>query len=378
MDTPGIFDTSQTNKQVQEEISRCIGITSPGPHAFILVLRIGRFTDEEQHSMEHFIKYFGENIYKYAVVIFTHKDALDDEGTPFYDYLKTTTGHLLALIKKCGGRVYAFNNKLKGEESDKQVKELLKLILENVQKNGNTPYTDDMYQKAEKIIRQKEEELKKKAKDENDKKVREIENKLAENVNRLFAEQREEFQKSLSSMKDEETKQKLEIRKMQEHIEELQNKLRNSEGKEKEKLQNDIESLQEKIKMANRQAKATLKLIGEVEKKTKFKEKTRKELKIMKKKITNEYTKKMKSFRYKMRKQMEEEKGVGKAVLRYFNWMIGKNSNTPESMENNEDDFFWKSDEDESIEESDEDKSIEEIDEDESIEESDEDEFTDS
>lgn len=75
---------------------------------------------------------------------------------------------------------------------------------------------------------------------------------------------------------------------------------------------------------------------------------------------------------------MEEEKGVGKAVLRYFNWMIGKNSNTPESMENNEDDFFWKSDEDESIEESDEDKSIEEIDEDESIEESDEDEFTDS
>lgn len=103
--------------------------------------------------------------------------------------MKTTTPRLRAMIKKCGGRVLAFNNRLKGKESDKQVTELLELILENVQKNGNTPYTDDMYKKAEIYIKEKEEELKKKAKDENDKKVKEIEKEFAEKYDRLFAEQ---------------------------------------------------------------------------------------------------------------------------------------------------------------------------------------------
>lgn len=40
VDTPGIFDTGKTNENIQEEISKCIGISSPGPHAFIFVLPI--------------------------------------------------------------------------------------------------------------------------------------------------------------------------------------------------------------------------------------------------------------------------------------------------------------------------------------------------
>lgn len=389
VDTPGIFDTSRTNKQVQEEISKCIGITSPGPHVFILVLSIGRFTDEEQHSMEHFIKYFGENIYNYAVVIFTGKDYLDEENIILYEYLKTSTPRLRAMIDKCGGRVCAFNNRLKGEKSEKQVKELLDLILKNVQENGNTPYTDDMYKTAEKILKEQEEELKKKSKDENDKKIREIENKYAEKYDRLFAEQTKELQTTqliLSSLKDEGTKQKFENSQLREHIEELQNKQRKSEGKEKEKLQNDIEVLQKKFAKADAKAKATQEHIERLERKRKYKEKKienlyekhKNKLKIWKRKFTNDYTKKIKSLRDKLRKEMEEERGVGNAFLTIVNWIFGVNSKNPESMKNDEDDFYWMSDEDESIEESDEDESFEESDEDETIKESDYDEFTDS
>lgn len=64
VDTPGIFDTDLSNDDTQQEISKCIGITSPGPHAFILVLSLSsRFTDEEQKTVDHFVKRNGGNCY---------------------------------------------------------------------------------------------------------------------------------------------------------------------------------------------------------------------------------------------------------------------------------------------------------------------------
>lgn len=77
VDTPGTFDTDKDQKFIQKEISKCIGMSSPGPHAFILVLSITRFTNEEQMSVKHFEDSFGENIYKYFIVLFTRKDDLD-------------------------------------------------------------------------------------------------------------------------------------------------------------------------------------------------------------------------------------------------------------------------------------------------------------
>lgn len=122
VDTPGIFDTAHTNEHTQTEICKCIAITSPGPHAFILVLSVSRFTQEEQNTIDHFIKHFGENIYKYAIVLFTRKDDLDEEGKAIFDHIKTSPAQLQMLVKKCGGRVIAFKNRLKEDKQDAQVK----------------------------------------------------------------------------------------------------------------------------------------------------------------------------------------------------------------------------------------------------------------
>lgn len=149
VDTPSIFDIQANKDEIQKEIVKCIGLTSPGPHAFILVLGISRFTEEEQDSLDHFVKLFGENIYKYIIVLFPRKDELDYEGMKLKEYIKSAPVKLKTFIDKCGGRTIAFNNYEKGGAQNKQVMELLSMISKNTEKNGGNCYTNKMYEQAE-------------------------------------------------------------------------------------------------------------------------------------------------------------------------------------------------------------------------------------
>ena len=153
VDTPGIFDTARTTELIQSELSKCIGITSPGPHAFILVLSLAvRFTEEEKRSVEHFVNHFGEDIYKYFIVLFTRLDELEKHKITINQHLESSPPELIQFIKKCGGGVFGFNNEIKNES---QVQVLLQGIRENVSKNGGKCYTNEMYTKAEEELKKK-------------------------------------------------------------------------------------------------------------------------------------------------------------------------------------------------------------------------------
>lgn len=195
VDTPGLFDTEVSNEKTQKEIMKCIGITSPGPHAFIIVLSLlGRFTKEEQDTVDHFVKHFGESVYQYLIVLFTRKDDLDDHNRSFKDHLTNVAKPLRLFIEKCGGRAIAFNNKLKGSQSEPQVKELFELIEQNVSRNGGKFYTNEMYLKAEIEIQKMETELLKKLQEETAMKYKALQEsgeKSVEKLNAIFAELKE-------------------------------------------------------------------------------------------------------------------------------------------------------------------------------------------
>lgn len=146
VDTPGMIDNSSSMKEFQEEIQKCIRLTAPGPHAFILVLSLSRFTAEEQQYFDILSNHFSENMFEFSIILFTHKDELDEKDLTLKKYLDTPPDGLNMLIHKCSGRTIAFNNKLTGNEKAAQVKKLVAMICDIVDKNEGKYYSNIIYE----------------------------------------------------------------------------------------------------------------------------------------------------------------------------------------------------------------------------------------
>lgn len=189
VDTPGTFDTNTPNETVQREIVKCIGMTSPGPHCFLLVMGLSRFTLEDEESINHFVNYFGEDVFRYFVVLFTRKDDLEYEGLTLDDHLKTIPKNLKTIIDKCGGRCIAFNNRAEGPERDNQVQNLFEIINDVVHQNGGECYTNEMYSEAEKVIKARQHEIERERKRKREIERQEIENEIEQNYKYQISQQ---------------------------------------------------------------------------------------------------------------------------------------------------------------------------------------------
>ncbi|XP_041640090.1 GTPase IMAP family member 4-like [Cheilinus undulatus] len=160
IDTPGLFDTRYDEEKTEKGIKQCITYAAPGPHVFLVVIRLGRFTEEEMKTVERIQQIFGQATDKYTMVLFTHGDQLDSTIEEFLD----GSPDLQELVARCSGQYHVFNNKSKGRS---QVTELLQKIRNMVQKNGGSHYTNEMFQEAERtieeekqrILKEKEEEI---------------------------------------------------------------------------------------------------------------------------------------------------------------------------------------------------------------------------
>ncbi|XP_051794929.1 GTPase IMAP family member 7-like [Acanthochromis polyacanthus] len=151
VDTPGIMDTSKSADSINKEIAKCIHMSSPGPHVFLLVLQIGRFTKEEENCVQALEKMFGPKASNYMIVLFTHGDKLSQDNMSIHDYLQTGHVKLRELLNRCGDRFQVFNNKSKDKI---QVVELIKKIDKMVSANGGSYYSDEMFEKAQQILQQ--------------------------------------------------------------------------------------------------------------------------------------------------------------------------------------------------------------------------------
>lgn len=150
VDTPGILDTCKTAESIKKEIAKCIQVSSPGPHAFLLIIQIGRFTKEEENCVQALEKIFGPAASKYMIVLFTRGDEL--QGRTIQQYVQNGHPKLQEVIERCGKRYHVFNNKRRRNRT--QVVELIKKIDDMVAANGGKHFSEQMYEEAEQTLQQ--------------------------------------------------------------------------------------------------------------------------------------------------------------------------------------------------------------------------------
>ncbi|KAK2859822.1 hypothetical protein Q5P01_004442 [Channa striata] len=143
VDTPGILDTDKSQEFIKREIVSCVAVSCPGPHVFLLVLAVGRFTKEEKNSVEALQELFGLKANQYMIVLFTRGDDLED--TTIQQYIRDGSRDLRQVVQSCGSRFHVFNNR---DRDRNQVTELIKKIDDMVAGNGGTYYTNVMYQEV--------------------------------------------------------------------------------------------------------------------------------------------------------------------------------------------------------------------------------------
>lgn len=191
VDTPGLFDTGSSHDDVLKEICKCIGLTSPGPHCFLLILAITRFTEEEVNTVEKFVKFFGEGVYRYFIIVFTKKDILDHHKMTLEEYIHTLPDTMKILLGRCNNRYIAFNNWGNDNEMEKQVKCLLSMIDGIISENEGMYYSNDMYKEAEKIVKKIEEDIENNRIEEHRMKMEEIEKKVSQKYSNVEEQIRE-------------------------------------------------------------------------------------------------------------------------------------------------------------------------------------------
>ncbi|KAM3820978.1 GTPase IMAP family member 8-like [Vipera latastei] len=145
VDTPNIFDSENHSEIVQNEITACVELSQPGPHALIFVTQVGRFTSEDVTAAKRVQDIFEAESARYTIVLFTCKEDL--RGESLQDYVRNSNNHnLRELIRQCGNRFCGFNNKAAGAEWQAQVSELMEMVQKTVFENGGKHYVNCMYQ----------------------------------------------------------------------------------------------------------------------------------------------------------------------------------------------------------------------------------------
>ncbi|XP_044195837.1 GTPase IMAP family member 8-like isoform X2 [Thunnus albacares] len=115
IDTPGILDSEV------EIRTKCQDVLQSGrPHLFLVVLRVSRFTEEEERALEAAVRVLGDQGLKNSFLLFTGGDTLNTSLEEYIFQFKTSA--LKEWVHRFGERFHLFNNET---DDRQQVKELL-------------------------------------------------------------------------------------------------------------------------------------------------------------------------------------------------------------------------------------------------------------
>lgn len=84
----------------------------PGPHVFIIVVNTLRVLKDEINFRDYLTQFFGYDVLKYSLVLFTRADDLEYEDISLEDYINSEkSGSLAQIVANCNERYLAISNR---------------------------------------------------------------------------------------------------------------------------------------------------------------------------------------------------------------------------------------------------------------------------
>ncbi|XP_051994052.1 GTPase IMAP family member 4-like [Xyrauchen texanus] len=158
IDTPGFNNTELTDEELQNEMMKSLSLSHPGPHVFLLIIRLDRFTEDVRKIVRNIQENFGEEYLMFTMVLFIGREKMSRrEFKQFIENEKTK--ELLNYFK---GRYHVINSK--NECATNHIIKLLQNIDEMVWNNGGGHYNSEIYLKTQNELREdrkKQDELRK-------------------------------------------------------------------------------------------------------------------------------------------------------------------------------------------------------------------------
>lgn len=162
VDTPELWD--EDGLEDLELVKDSLALALPGPHVFLLVLQVGRFTQGECEMLGQLQRILGRDFTEHALVLLVHTG----EGQRLRpwsvnDYVSGAHAALQGLIRRCGSRFHELNvSRSQNALSFPQVKELLAGIHKLVASHGGRAYSVKRFsvqelQERKKSIQQRKE-----------------------------------------------------------------------------------------------------------------------------------------------------------------------------------------------------------------------------
>ncbi|KAG7509746.1 GTPase IMAP family member 8-like [Solea senegalensis] len=161
VDTPELWD--EDGAENLELVKDCLALSRPGPHVFLLVLQVGRFTWGESEMLGHLQKIFGREFTEHTIVLFVRLDASRHGPQGIDDYMAGAHAALQDLVRKCGSRYYELNvTKTQNALSYPQLKDLLSGMNKLVASHGGHSYSVKRFsaqelQERKKVIEERKE-----------------------------------------------------------------------------------------------------------------------------------------------------------------------------------------------------------------------------
>lgn len=130
VDTPGWWMNYFSDESAifdRMEMVFSLSLCPPGPHVFLLVIRVDRaFTETYRRAVQEHLQLISENIWSRVIVLFSFGDWLG--GATTEQWIESEGEPLQWLVDRCGNRYHVLNNKTKGDGF--QVRELIGKIEE--------------------------------------------------------------------------------------------------------------------------------------------------------------------------------------------------------------------------------------------------------